>query len=66
MRLFRKPESVRGVVAPRRRFTAWAALYFAMFFCLPLFAILAALDAILYFVFRDLFNSCYALFCLLE
>ena len=33
--LFKKPEPIHGVEIPPRRFTRWAALYFLLFFCLP-------------------------------
>ena len=61
---FRKSVTIRGVAVPRRRFTGWAALYFAAYVGLPILAAAALLDAALYIVFADLFDSCYALFCL--
>lgn len=64
----RPPEGtvIRGILVPERRFTPWAGLYFAVFFCLPLLSLCLALDLLLYFVFRNAFDSCYALLCLLD
>lgn len=58
--------AVRGVELPARRFTGWALLYFLLFVCLPILTICLAIDLALYLVFRDLFDSCYAVLCLLE
>lgn len=57
--------SVLGHVIPKRRFTRWAAWYFVLYFCLPVLALGALTDALLYVVFTALFGRCYALFCLL-
>jgi len=56
--------SVLGHVIPKRRFTRWAAWYFAIYFCLPVLVLGALADALLYLVFTTLFGRCYALFCL--
>lgn len=53
MSIFEKSVRIRGVEIPKRRFTRWAALYFAVFFCLPLFAAAFALDYLLYMVLID-------------
>ena len=58
--------TVRGVFIPERRFTPWAAIYFAVFVCLPFLSLCLAIDLVLYFVFRHAFDSCYALLCLLD
>ena len=58
------PEAVQGQVIPKRRFTRWALYYFVLYFCLPVLALGAAVDALLYFVFSGLFGRCYAVFCL--
>jgi hypothetical protein len=58
------PKAVHGQVIPKRRFTRWALYYFVIYFCLPVLVLGAAVDALLYFVFKGLFGSCYALFCL--
>ena len=63
--LFKKPEPIRGVVIPPRRFTRWAALYFFLLFCLPVLGLSLALDIVLYLVFTRVFDTCYALLCLL-
>ncbi len=57
--------SVLGHVIPKRRFTCWAAWYFAIYLCLPLLALGALVDLLLYVVFTALLGRCYALFCLL-
>ncbi len=64
--MFGKGAPVRGVRAPRRRFTGWAALYFLAFVCVPVLGLAAILDVALYFVFTEWFESCYALLCLWE
>ena len=53
MSIFDKSVKIRGVEVPRRRFTRWAALYFAVFFCLPLFAVAFVLDYLLYMLLID-------------
>ena len=57
---------VRGILVPDRRFTPWAGIYFTVYFCLPLLLLCLAIDFLLYFVFRNAFDSCYALLCLLD
>lgn len=57
--------SVLGHVIPKRRFTRWAAWYFVVYVCLPVLALGALADALLYLVFTTLFGRCYALSCLL-
>jgi len=65
MRLaFRKSVTIRGIAVPRRRFTGWAALYFAAYVGLPVLGLAALLDIAFYFLFAGLFDSCYALLCL--
>ena len=64
--LFKKPEPIHGVEIPPRRFTRWAAAYFLLFFCLPVLGFSLALDAVLYLVFTRVFDTCYALLCLLD
>ncbi len=61
--IFRQPENVRGFVVPRRRFTIWAALYFALFVCLPVLAIALGLDALLYVAVDKSFNTCLSVWC---
>ena len=61
-----KAARIRGVTIPPRRFTPWAALYFILFFCLPLLALCLALDVVLYLVFTRVFDSCYAVLCLFD
>ena len=64
--LFKKPEPIYGIEIPPRRFTPWAVLYFLMFFCLPVLGLSLALDIVLYLVFTRVFDTCYALLCLLD
>jgi len=59
-------QTLRGQRIPRRRFTGWAALYFALFFCLPLLGLAFLLDLALYLVFDRLFDACYGVLCLFE
>ena len=63
-RLFQKPVTIQGVTIPPRRFTPWAALYFLLFFCLPLLGFCFALDLLLYLLFTEALHSCYGVFCL--
>ncbi|HMA14414.1 MAG: hypothetical protein ACM35H_09065 [Bacteroidota bacterium] len=48
---------------PKRRFTRWAAWYAFVYLCLPVLALGALLDALLY-LFTPVLGRCYALFCL--
>ena len=49
MSLFRdRSVAIHGIEIPRRRFTRWAAVYFVMFICLPVFAIAFVLDYLIY------------------
>ncbi len=64
--LFKKPVPIHGIEIPPRRFTRWAALYFLLFFCLPVLGLAAALDVLLYLVFTRVFDTCYAILCLLD
>ena len=56
-------QTLRRRQIPRRRFTGWAALYFALFFCLPLLSLAFLLDLGLYLLFDRVFGSCYGLLC---
>jgi hypothetical protein len=60
---FRKPETIRGVAVPRRRFTIWAAVYFALFVGLPVLAIAFALDTLVFFGIDRPFGTCLAVLC---
>ena len=62
----RSDQTLRGHRIPRRRFTGWAALYFLLFFCLPLLGLAFLLDLALYLVFDRFFDACYGLLCLTE
>lgn len=64
--LFRDPAPINGVIVPPRRFTRWAALYFAAFIRLPILGTAFLLDYALYILFRDVFEACYAVMCLFE
>ncbi len=61
--IFRKAQTVRGVVAPRRRFTLWAALYFAAFVAVPVLAIGLGLDAMVYAAMDRPFGTCLSTLC---
>ncbi|MBK19115.1 MAG: hypothetical protein CMM52_09815 [Rhodospirillaceae bacterium] len=61
---FPKSQTVAGVSIPGRRYTAWAALYFVLFFCIPIMVVALALDTLFYFIFQEFFDSCYAVMCL--
>ena len=54
---------IMGREIPRRRFTFWAALYFTVFICVPLLALGAALDALLFVVLEAAFGICYGVWC---
>ena len=62
MRLF-KARVVSGVSLPRRRFTAWAALYFVAIVCAPILGLAFAIDVMLFFVFTRLLDRCYGVLC---
>jgi hypothetical protein len=64
MQLHQSP-TVSGVSLPRRRFTGWAALYFLVYFVLPVLGLALILDVIFYLIFTDLLDSCYGVLCLL-
>jgi hypothetical protein len=64
MKFFRA-QTINGVRLPRRRFTAWAALYFAVFVCAPVLGLALLLDVALYLIFDQVFGRCYGVLCLL-
>ena len=55
--------SVRGLVAPAPRLTAWGALAILIRLGLPLLGLLALLDLMLYLVFTHVLGRCYGLLC---
>jgi hypothetical protein len=61
--IFRRPQKVHGVTIPRRRFTLWAALYFAVFICIPVLAIAFGIDTILYGTVDKPFGTCLSALC---
>ena len=61
-----KAATIRGVRIPPRRYTRWAALYFVLFFVLPILTLCFLIDLLLYTLFTDWLGRCYALLCLLE
>jgi hypothetical protein len=61
--MFKKPETVRGVAVPRRRFTAWAAVYFVLFVALPLLALGFGLDTLVYLLIDRPVGTCIAVLC---
>ena len=44
----------------------WAALYFTLFFCLPLLGLCFLADLVFYLLFTRVFDSCYGLLCVLQ
>jgi hypothetical protein len=54
---------VRSQEVPGPRLTAWGALMIVVWLGLPLLAVLALLDALLYLVFAQLLGRCYGLGC---
>ena len=65
MSLF-KARSVNGISIPRRRFTGWAALYFAVFVCVPILGFALLLDIVFYLIFTHFLGRCYGVLCLLN
>ena len=63
MRPLANSTRIMGRDIPRRRFTGWAALYFAVYICVPLLALGAALDALLHVVLEAAFGICYGVLC---
>jgi hypothetical protein len=62
---FKSPPVIHGRTVPGRRYTGWAALYFAGFVAFPVLALTLALDLLGWFVATRLFDaSCYGLLCL--
>jgi hypothetical protein len=55
---------IHGREIPRRRFTLWAALYFAGLVALPILLLSLALDGALYLWFTHGLGRCYGIFCL--
>lgn len=67
LRLFsRRSAPVKGVIAEGPRFTIWAGIYFFGFVAAPFLLVCLALDVALYFLFRDVFDSCYGVLCLFD
>jgi len=68
MRLpFRRPTvPIKGIVAEGPRFTRWAAIYFFGYVAGPFLLLCLALDVALYFLFKNVFHSCYGVLCLFE
>ena len=61
-----KAVTIRGVPLKPRRFTRWAALYFALFFCLPFLSLCLLIDVLLYSIVTGWLGHCYALLCLFD
>lgn len=55
---------VHGHAVPKRRFTAWAAIYFAGLVALPVLLVSVALDGVLYLCYVRGLGRCYSVFCL--
>lgn len=60
-----KPEPIDGYTIPAPRFTRWAWLYFIAFIGVPVLGVGLLLDVAMFFLFRNVFDSCYGLLCLL-
>ena len=54
---------IRGHVAPAPRLTRWAVLAILAYLGLPLLAVLALADFLLYLAFTRLLGRCYGLLC---
>ena len=63
---FKKPPAILGITIPKRRFTAWAVLYFVLFFCLPVLGLCFLLDLLFYLLFTRALDACYGLLCLMQ
>ena len=63
---FRRSAPVKGIIAEGPRFTIWAGLYFFGFVAGPFLLVCLALDVGLYFLFKNVFNSCYGVLCFFE
>lgn len=58
-----KTETVLGIAAPGPRPTLWAAWFFATRFALPVLAVCAALDVLVYLAGRGSDGPCLSLIC---
>ena len=54
---------IRGHSAPAPRLTRWGALAILAYLGLPLLAVLALADLLLYLAFTRLLGRCYGLLC---
>ena len=63
--MLQKSVTIHGVEIRRRRFTLWAALYFAPFVALPVLGVAVLLDLALYLA-ADRLGVCLALMCLFD
>ena len=54
---------IRGHVAPAPRLTRWGVLAIPTYLGLPLLAVLALADLLLYLAFTRLLGRCYGLLC---
>jgi hypothetical protein len=63
--MLQKSATIHGVVIPRRRFTVWATLYFALFVALPVLGVAFLLDLALYLL-ADRLAACLAFLYLFE
>ena len=54
---------IRGHVAPAPRLTRWGVLAILAYLGLPLLAVLALADFLLYLAFTRLLGRCYGLLC---
>lgn len=61
---FRRARTVRGHHLPPPRPTVWALWYALVWFGLPLVAVLALLDLVLWWLFTEVLGLCYGIFCL--
>ncbi|MBX3453569.1 hypothetical protein [Ferrovibrio sp.] len=64
MALFRRLDRIHGHVIPAPRLTRHALKRFLLWLLLPFLLLCLAGDVALYFLFREVFDSCYGLLCL--
>ena len=55
---------IAGQKVPKRRFTAWALVYFVGLVALPILGLGLALDVVFYFLAKQAGWSCYGVLCL--
>ncbi len=64
MSIFRRPERIHGQAIPAPRLTRHALKRFLLWIMAPFLLLCLLGDVALYFLFREVFGSCYGLLCL--